>query len=342
MKREEFLSALAGGTALVGCSGSGVPLPGDDASALLSQRSRRPSSDPSPSPTQTPSSARTSSKGLAWGVTLDNVNGASAAQLSPVVAMLSALPVRPWSRFVVDNGSSAATSNYSAAVSAIAPVSSIMLEICDSWYVKGTSFSTYKQITSSFLAAFPNLDLWEVGNELNGEWLGGTPYTSATGLNNPVVAKAYNAWKLVAEAGKQSALTLYYEPSQTVTPGYAMVPWAQANFASLPDMASGLNKVLISYYETDNQNIRPTLAQWTILFQSLHAIFPKAALGFGEVGMANPATSSTLSRAKSIMSYYYALAPSVSNWWGGFFWWYGQEDLVPDSQPLFALLKSLV
>ena len=37
-------------------------------------------------------------------------------------------------------------------------------------------------------------------------------------------------------------------------------------------MATGLDKVLISYYETDNNKIRPTLAQWTTLFQSPQVI----------------------------------------------------------------------
>ena len=337
MKREIFLSALSG-IALAGCAGSGSI----DSTGSLSAEARRrrsPSPSPHPSPSASPSAAPSISPGgLAWGVTLDSVDGQSS--FGPVVTALSSLGVRPWVRLVIDNGSSAAVSNYTAAYNAISPVADIMWEICDSSYVQGTSLATYQQITSNFLAAFPNSGLWEVGNELNGEWLGGKPYSSAVGVNNPPVAKAYAAWKRAA--GKQTALTLYYEPSQTVTQGYDMVPWAQANFASLQDMAQGLNKVLISYYETDNNNVRPTLAQWTTIFQGLRAVFPNAGLGFGEFGLSNPATSSTLSKAQSIMSYYYGLRPAVSNWWGGGFWWYGAEDLVPNSKPLFTLLKSLV
>ena len=118
-----------------------------------------------------------------------------------------------------------------------------------------------------------------------------------------------------------------------MTSGYDMVPWTEANFASLPDMASGLSKVLVSYYETDNDNIRPTLAEWTTLFQSLATIFPNASLGFGEVGMDKPATSATLSQAESIMTYYYTLRPGVPSWWGGYFWWNAQEDSGPGHLP---------
>jgi hypothetical protein len=107
-------------------------------------------------------------------------------------------------------------------------------------------------------------------------------------------------------------------------------------------MALGLDQVLVSYYEVDNNNVRPTLAEWTTIFQGLQTVFPNASLGFGEIGLSTPVTSATLPCAQNIMSYYYTLKPSVSKWWGGFFWWYGQQDLVPTSQPLFALLKSSI
>jgi hypothetical protein len=343
MKRSYFLTAIAAGS-LAGCGASTPSVVGDD--SLLARDRRHPTPAPSPTaqPTTTPTSQPSSGppSALSWGVTFDALDGASSSQIASVVATLSALPVRAWSRIVVDSGSSAATSNYTAAIKALAPVSSIMVELVDSSYVKGTSAATYQQITSNFLAAFPNVDLWEVGNELNGEWLGGSSYNSAVGLNNAPVAKAYASWKLVKAAGKKAALTLYYEPSQTVTSGYDMVTWAQKNFASLQDMAQGLDKVLISYYEVDNDNVRPTLGQWTTIFQGLQTVFPNASLGFGEIGLDNPATSSTLAKAQDIMSYYCGLKPNVPNWWGGGFWWYGQEDLVPTSKPLFTLFKSLI
>jgi len=259
--------------------------------------------------------------------------------------MLSALPTRAWTRLVVDSGASAAVSHYTAAVSAIAPVASIMIELCDSSYVEATSLATYQDITTGFLSAFRASSCGRSATSSTANGSAGLPYQgsgAATGLGNPVLAKAYAAWKLVNAAGKKSALTLYYQPPQAVTNGYDMVSWAQANFASLSDMSSGLDEVLVSYYEPDNNGIRPTLAEWTTIFRALEAIFPKAAVGFGEVGLDNPATSATLAQAESIMKVYYALAPGVPRWWGGYFWWYAQEDLVPDDKPLFGVLSSLL
>ncbi len=323
MKRTKFLGELGTLGALglfAGCSGG---------QRLNSLSSNTSSNLPAPSPT-----ILTSNRW--WGVTIDDVSN-----VSGLVASLSALSTKPIARICFDAGKG--PSDFASAISALSPVAYMMGQPFDSLDVPKTSLSQYTSTTSAYLSAFPNLTAWEVGNEINGEWLGGTPYTgsgAATGTSNPVVAKAYAAWQLVRAAGKKTALTLYYEPAQTVTSGYDMVPWAAQNIPS--DMKAGLDYVLVSYYETGNQGIRPTLAQWTTIFLQLQAIFPNSYLGFGEVGMDNPATSSTLAQAESVMSYYYSLKPAVQNWIGGFFWWYFAEDCVPNSTPLWSVLNSVI
>jgi hypothetical protein len=106
-------------------------------------------------------------------------------------------------------------------------------------------------------------------------------------------------------------------------------------------MKAGLDYVFVSYYEVDNANIRPSPEQWDALFQSLQTVFPNAKLGFGEIGMDNPVTSSDFAQAQGIMRYYYGLRPNVRHWAGGDFWWYFAEDCVPTTQPLLATLESL-
>jgi hypothetical protein len=273
------------------------------------------------------------------GMTYDRVGG-------DYVAPVSDLSVKPAVRICFDPGTVPA--HYARAIKTLAPVAYIMGQPVDSSEVKATPLSAYAKKFKTFLAAFPNLDIWEVGNELNGEWLGGKPYTSAVGVANPPVAKAYDAYREVHAAGGASALTLYYEPPQTVTPGYEMVTWAQKNFASLPDMATGLNYVLVSYYEVDNKNIRPTQAQWSTIFTQLHAIFPNAKLGFGEIGLNRPfdkQSKYTLAHVEGIMDYYYTLAPALprgTQWAGGEFWWYAAEDFEPTTRPLYAYFRSIV
>jgi hypothetical protein len=325
VKRTNFLGELGTlGTLSVfaGCAGGASSLPSSDQYSPASFGRRHASPSPSaPAPTPTPVPTILTPHQW-WGVTIDDPSN-----VSGLVTALSGMKTKPIARICFDAES--APSSFASAIAAISPVAYIMGQPFDSSDVATTSLSLYTSTTSAYLSAFPNLTAWEVGNELNGEWLGSNAQ-----------AKAYAAWQLVRAAGKKTALTLYYEPSQTVTAGYDMVPWATQNIPS--DMKAGLDYVLVSYYESDNENVRPTLAQWTAIFQQLQAIFPNSYLGFGEVGIDNPATSATLAQAESIMKYYYTLTPQVQNWVGGFFWWYFAEDCVPGSKPLLPLLNSLI
>src|ERR1019366_8832887 len=50
-----------------------------------------------------------------------------------------------------------------------------------------------------------------------------------------------------------------------------------------PAVRAGLDYVLLSYYEGDCRGVRPSAATWTAYFQQLHALYPNALLGFGEI-----------------------------------------------------------
>jgi hypothetical protein len=104
---------------------------------------------------------------------------------------------------------------------------------------------------------------------------------------------------------------------------------------------NGLDYVFLSYYEDDCKGIRPGRAAWTRYFEQLHALYPHARLGFGEIGMNAPATSRTIRRAASLMRYYYGLPIRLPYFVGGYFWWYYAEDCVPHaSRPLWSVMRS--
>jgi hypothetical protein len=260
-----------------------------------------------------------------FGVTLDDVSN-----LSGLSTSLQSLPRMPISRVVFDEQTT--PSDYISAISRLQPVSYLMGEILDSEYVNTYSPAAYAARTTQFLNAFGNqVDVWEVGNEVNGEWLGTT---------TDVVTKISNAWQQVSSKGKRSALTLYYNPNCWSNPKNAMIPWAQQNIPAA--MKAGLGYVFVSYYETDCNNYRPSITEWSSVFEQLHAMFPNAKLGFGEIGMDNPARSGTLKKAQSILGYYYGLDVQVPGWTGGGFWWYFAEDMAPDSKPLWQTLSTAI
>ena len=138
--------------------------------------------------------------------------------------------------------------------------------------MKKVSIAQYSARTSKYLAAFPTgVDLLEVGNEITGNWLG---------TESDVVTKMTNAFDLVVAAGGKTELTLYGCSDSGDT--YDMFHWVDANVPSR--MLSGLDYVLVSYYEGDCGKPR---TDWTSAFRKLHQLFPAAGVGFGEVGYVN-------------------------------------------------------
>jgi hypothetical protein len=175
------------------------------------------------------------------------------------------------------------------------------------------------------------VDLWEIGNEVNGNW---------TGRYSTVEAKLTDAYDDVVSAGGRTALTLYYNigcgdgPSELDPISFSerYVPAA---------VRTGLDDVFLSYYEADCKDIRPSTATWTAYFTRLHSLYPHAQLGFGEIGMNEPATSATLGTAQSLMSHYYGLDIALPYYVGGYFWWYYDEDCLPiTTKPLGATLRA--
>jgi len=220
---------------------------------------------------------------------------------------------------------------YTAAVAALRPVSYLMGELLDSSDETRISVAAYDRRVRSYLAAFGSkIDLWEIGNEVNGNWTG--PYPA-------VQAKLSVAYRDVSALGRRTALTLYY--NRGCGDGAAELdPIAFTRKYVPPEVRNGLTYVFLSYYEGNCKSIRPSATAWTAHFKALHALYPHARLGFGEIGMNNPVTSKTINTAKSMISYYYGLPIHLPYYAGGYFWWYYYEDCLPyATKPLWQALR---
>jgi hypothetical protein len=257
-----------------------------------------------------------------YGVTVDDVSNPSA-----IVASLAALPHEPTARIVFDEGQPAPY--YAQPLAAIHGVAHVLGAILDSQYVQAVSVQQYTQRASSYLAALGSLvDVWEVGNEINGNWLGATP---------DVAAKMTGAFDLAKAAGARTELTLYGCSDSGAA--YDMITWVQANVPAR--MLTGLDYVLVSYYEGDCGAPR---TDWTAAFLQLRGLFPGAGIGFGEVGYVdtngNDITSGNETAAAAYLQRYYGMPIPVPGYVGGHFWWYFAEDMVPSNKPLFGVLSA--
>ncbi|WP_315601972.1 hypothetical protein, partial [Treponema socranskii] len=186
---------------------------------------------------------------------------------------------------------------------------------CDSEDMK--RYKTVKAYTARFadcaLHLAPYVDIWEVGNEINGEgWLGGTNALNAQ--------KVYAAWAYLHSRGYKTALTAYmFKPGdQSMT----MEAWLAKYVPA--DMKAALDYVLVSYYDEDNDGEHE---DWNTVFENLYRLFPDSLLAFGECGFASPHKAGNDFNKQA--DAYYLMPPYNDRYVGGYFWWYWQEDCVP-------------
>ncbi|MCB9582168.1 MAG: hypothetical protein H6717_34360 [Polyangiaceae bacterium] len=261
-----------------------------------------------------------------WGVTVDAID-----PLADITASLQKLPVRPTTRIVFDEFVPA--TDYVTATKQIHTVSDVMGEILDSFYVSQYSVSEYQARTSEYLTALSaDVDIWEIGNEVNGEWLCAENASNCTAQQTKdVVAKIQGAHDLVVQKGGKTALTLYYNEDCWSDPKNEMFTWAAANLS--PALRQELDWVLVSYYEDDCNDLQP---DWQTVFSKLATLFPNAKLGIGECGTVKPA------KKAEYVTRYYTMQVSEPRFIGGFFWWYYRQDMVPFTKPLHTTLSDTI
>ncbi len=236
--------------------------------------------------------------------------------------------LKPTVRIVFDEKITA--KEYTGVVTNISGSCFIMGEILDSYYVKDYSWQQYRERTLDYLNTFEEtVDIWEIGNEVNGDWLGST---------DSVILKIEEAFRIVKNRNKLTALTLYYnEGCFYDKPQYEMFNWIETNLSD--SMKQGLDYVWISYYEDDCEGIVLSEGQWQTVFDSLYAIFPNSRLGIGECG------TKKKSKKEEYINRYYTMDISTPNYVGGYFWWYYKSypdtDAVPKTKPLWNLLNTI-
>ncbi len=263
-----------------------------------------------------------------YGVTIDNIG-----RVGTIVAAERGLPSRPTTR-VYFNVSEPA-SFYRAAVSDVHSVSNVMGELLDSGDATHITTSAFQTRVESYLSTLGSaVSIWEVGNEVNGNWTG--PYSDGS-------AKLTEAYADVAAHGATAALTLFaneFAPDNCGDGASELTPVQYSEHYVPASVRDGLAFVFESYYPTQCQNTFPTNTQMAAEMQRLHALYPKALLGLGETGLPHPATKRTLASAERVMSWAYGLDPGLPYYVGGYFWWYARQDVFTGKKLLASQLAA--
>ena len=184
----------------------------------------------------------------------------------------------------------------------------------DSSYDRNYTRAQYKQRFTDFIAAFPQIDAWEVGNEVNGEW-----------LSNEIAGKiADAAAEVKARApGKPTVLTLFWQLN-TSSLVNSMFTWVQDKLpVSTRDL---IDVVTVSQY----QEQAPMGVFFDQMMLRVQAEFPKAKIALGELGYWIPGQTywwaysqndPNVTARHAVARQYYNAAFDFPNSVGGTFWW---------------------
>ena len=249
-----------------------------------------------------------------YGVTIDSIS-----ELPDTLKALKTLKQKPVTRIVFDEDIPA--SDYKDAVTQIHKVSFTMGELLDSYYAKNITPAALEKRTADYLKTLGDqIDIWEIGNEINGEWLG---------KSEDVVKKLNSVYSAVRTDKKKMALTLYYNEGCFENAANETFTWAKKNISD--EMKKSLDYVLLSYYEDDCNGLQP---DWPTVFKKLGEMFPNSKLGFGEVG------TKVAAKKESYLKRYYSLKIDHPRFIGGYFWWYFKQDMTPANSPLLKVLNT--
>lgn len=279
-------------------------------------------------------------KNPVYGVTLDDLT-----QIDAIVASLQNLPYRPTVRVVFDPDTPAA--DYYAPLLRLHAVAYVMGEIYDSYYFP-TNLSTYQARTQALVSQLKgSVDVWEIANEINGEWLRNNP----DGPNSTVNAEEQQIGQMVAAAntivksnGGKTAITLYYNDDSKGTncwekPQDYWKTWPTTFLSAM--VRQQADYALFSYYPyQDCPGLNPS---WKNDFAALESIFPNAKVGFGEVGTSDTSAPATVQQ--NLIKTYYPMVNSMGDprFIGGFFWWNYVEEMLPYTKSsYFQLLRQTI
>lgn len=235
--------------------------------------------------------------------------------------------------------------DYATALDQLRPKAYLMGELLDSTALSSFTPDQVRQRATDFYNAYGDkIDLWEIGNELNGEWVGSGP--------DEINAKLQAAYDVIKkEHGAKTMITLNYwsGPDCYAQPWEPTVTYAQ----SIPEeIRNGVDYVSLSIYETAcSPRQEPTAAEIAAVLNQFATIFPNAKLAIGEVGAqraSDGVADPDLAEKQRIANKYYGMQSTLasrvgSRFVGGYFWWYYGEDAVPrtKSGTLWPTLDTL-
>ncbi len=205
-------------------------------------------------------------------------------------------------------------------------------QLLDSSQLAAVSPAAWRGRVARYVTALPDVDSWEVGNEVNGNWVG------ADVREKVAFAAAY----VKRHTHASTMLTLYWQLGEDDA-AHSVFTWA----ATLPaSTLRDVDEIGLSVYPEEH----PLGAAFDRVFRTLHAAFPRQRLSVGELGYGDadlehiwwwgsrdrPTTSGRAAvadlYARAVLGYPYSA--------GGTYWWYFRSE-VTRSGELFRVFARV-
>lgn len=236
------------------------------------------------------------------------------------------LPKRPTIRLICDEpGSGFDWKQLIEPMKNLADVADIMVMLLDSLYLSRMRIGEYRDRAKKALDMYGQYaKIFEIGNEIGGEWVGD---------QGPTEAKCNAALEVFESARKWSAVTWYADGTDHMN----------QFFNAVTHMDINADFQLVSWYPYYSPGMNP---DWNAVFQFLANAKPGRRYGFGEFGTEHEAHGEEVvappAARAALVNEMYRVAPTVPGFIGGGFYWRGWQDVLakPNPQVRLAVQKS--
>ncbi|MBY0274143.1 hypothetical protein K2Z84_02285, partial [Candidatus Binatia bacterium] len=266
--------------------------------------------------------ARTLAHGQGWwGVTIDRVDQYPAVVAS-VSDLVEGVAGDAHLRIVFDGGVPA--TDYDGIVdAALAQGIVVVGQILDSSAMADLTLAQWQARVREYVDHFPQIAVWEIGNEVNGEWLG---------ANVREKLEYAAAYVKSADPSDTTMLTFYWQMGTAGSGSTALFQWIHDEVR--PALKSNVDVVALSTWVGD----APLGIAFDEVYERLHALFPTQRLALGELGYWSPGTTrawwwrSTTNPTTDVRQAFaeqmYAASFAFPYATGGVFWWYYYQEML--------------
>lgn len=264
-----------------------------------------------------------------WGVTFDSTAGV-AAGIASARAMLHGRAGDGWVRIVFDREQPA--SSYRDVVAQVRAAGlHVVGQFVDSSDLARVGQAAWERRVAEYVTTLPLVQEWEVGNEVNGSWLGGAVTDKVR----------YAAAYVKAHTDARTLLTLYWQLGEDDA-AHSVFTWVDRRLD--PDLLRSVDDVGLSVYPGEH----PLGAAFDRVFRTLHRRLPAQHLLVSELGYGSPdldrtwwwgSPSDVDAGQAAVADLYSRAALGYPYSRGGPYWWYFLTEGAPGS-PVWSAIAS--